>query len=122
MSSFVGQDAFRDVVLRGAETARRDDDIVDRQFVAEIVQDFVAVVSDGEHAGDTDSSLFERDGKAGGIGVHDLADEDLIADGADGCLDHGVWMGWSMALSRLFAVRRGLPGMPWATSMREAPA
>ena len=121
-SGELGQNAFRDIILRGTETACSKDDIIDGQFVAEVVQDFVAVVPDGQHAGDTDAGLFERDGKAGRVGVHNLADEDFIADGADGSLDHAFGIGWSMALRRLLAVRRGLPGMPWATSIREAPA
>ena len=81
-----GQGLFGDVVLGGAEPPGDDDDVGISQGAFHAPDDLCAVVAD--------RNLFVYDDAGGvevlgyGVRIHDLADEDFIADGDDRCF-HG---------------------------------
>ena len=79
-----------DVVLRGAESAGDDGDLRSGHGASDGFDDLRAVVADRELLADHDARGVEVFGDGDRIGVHDLADEDFVADGDDGCLH-----GWS---------------------------
>ena len=84
----LGQGPLRDVVLRGAQTARDDDDLAVGQRPLQRLYDLCPVVADRALLAHDDAGGIQvfRDGY--GVGVDDLSDQDLVADGDDGCL-HG---------------------------------
>ena len=86
----LGEGLLGDVVLRGAEAAGEDDDVGVGEAAFERCDNLVAVVADGALLADDDPRCVEVFGDGYRIGVHNLADENLIANRQNGGL-HGGW-------------------------------
>ena len=84
----LGEGLLRDVVLRGAEAARENHDVGLGEAALERFDDLPAVVAYRALLVHDDTRRVEVFGNGYRIGVHNLADENLIADGQDGGL-HG---------------------------------
>ena len=83
-----GQGLFGDVVLGGAEPPGDDDDVGISQGAFHAPDDLCAVVADRNLFVYDDAGGVEVLGDGYGVRIHDLADEDFIADGDDRCF-HG---------------------------------
>ena len=83
-----GQGLFGDVVLGGAEPPGDDDDVGIPQGAFHAPDDLCAVVADRNFLVYDDAGGVEVLGDGYGVRIHDLADEDFIADGDDRCF-HG---------------------------------
>ena len=80
-----------DIVLGGSESARNYHYIVIMQQGLQALLYVGVVIADGDHTEHFHAYGVEPAGYGRGIGVDDLADENLIADGADGCSFHYLW-------------------------------
>ena len=80
-----------DIVLGGSESARNYHYIVVMQQGLQALLYISVVIADGYHTEHFHAYGVEPAGYGRGIGVDDLADENLIADGADGCSFHYLW-------------------------------
>lgn len=78
-----------DVVGGGAEATGDDYRLAEAEAMAEVEEDVVEVVGDGVDATGGDAGLGEQASDGGGVGVGDLADEQLVADIEDGSF-HGA--------------------------------
>ena len=85
------EDLLGDVIVGGSEAARDQDDIVVAHALGEGGKDLVGAVTDREHPAHRDADAVEVLGDRGGVGVHHLADEELIADGDDGAEGLSRW-------------------------------
>ena len=83
-----GERLFGDVVLRGAQAARDDRHLRHAERPLHGAGDLRAVVADRDFFADDDARGVEVLGDGYGVRIHDLADEDFIADGDDRCF-HG---------------------------------
>ena len=83
-----GQGLFGDVVLGGSEPPGDDDDVGISQGAFHAPDDLCAVVADRNLFVYDDAGGVEVLGDGYGVRIHDLADEDFIADGDD-CRFHG---------------------------------
>ena len=97
---------FGDIVFGGAESACNYYYIVVMQQGLQALLYVGVVIADGDHAEHFHAYGVELSGYGRGIGVDNLADENLIADGADGCSFHYLWD------LRYFRILRTAPGRP----------
>ena len=80
-----GQRLFGDVVLGGAESAGDDCDVRLAEGAFHAPDDLRAVIADRDFFMHDDARGVEVAGDGYGIGIHDLTDEDFIADSDDRC-------------------------------------
>ena len=80
-----GQRLFGDVVFGGAESAGDDCDVRLAEGAFHAPDDLRAVIADRDFFMHDDACGVEVAGDGYGIGIHDLADEDFIADSDDRC-------------------------------------
>lgn len=78
-----GDRLLAEVVVGGAETARRDDDVVARERLVERLAQAFGVVADRRVAVDVDPQLRQPPGDHLGVGVDDVAEQDLGSDTED---------------------------------------
>ena len=71
-----------DIVFRRSQTAGYDDDVGIVEAAGQFADNPAAVVSDRGHILDLDAEQVEFTGDMGRVRIDDLADENLIADGA----------------------------------------
>src|SRR5438046_1497562 len=72
-----------DIVVRGADAARGEDEVVVAVELGDRGRDLVELVRDGEDAADGDAERAQLAGEKRGVGVDDLPREDLVADDDD---------------------------------------
>src|SRR5207302_3964902 len=77
-----------DVVRGGPDAARRQDDLRAAEGLAEGGRHPGEVIPDGRLVVEVEPDRGEMPGDDGGVGVNDLAEEELRADGQDFCLHH----------------------------------
>ena len=94
------------VVLRGAEAARRDNNVRAVPGLLKDAGESVLVVADGGDAVVADADCGELGGEVVGVGIGERAEQDLRADGDDLSAQHfNIVCGhWRDALLRLLTV------------------
>ena len=85
----LGEGLLRDVVLRRAETAGEDHDLRLLHGASNRGSDLIGPIADRTLLAHDNSCRVEVLGDGYGVGIDDLSDQDLVADGNNGCL-HGV--------------------------------
>ena len=83
-----GQRLFCDVILGWTKPSGNHHYIILFQEIVQMRKDSGAVVSDRGYTADPHADRVQGAGDVRRVGVHNLANENLVADGADGCLFH----------------------------------
>ena len=73
------------VVVRGPHAARGEDDVEGPAEGGHLARDLVDVVGNHRDAAHVDAESAQLAAEIGGVGVDDLAGEDLVADEDDSC-------------------------------------